>query len=78
MTAPIFSSALEPVTVNDGESATFKVTFNGQPTPTVKWFRYSFPVVDSKEFSITTTETSRKNRQLISPSWTLLDKRLHI
>ena len=63
MCAPMFTSALEPVTVEEGAPATFTVQFGGQPNPAVKWFRYSFPVHDSKEFSINTTDTSREDEQ---------------
>ena len=58
MTAPTFTHSLEPVTVDEGQTATFKVTFAGSPVPAVKWFRYSFPVADSEDFKILTTETS--------------------
>jgi len=58
MQAPNFSASLEPVTVSEGESATFKVEFVGQPNPVVKWYRYSFPVKDSKDFKILTTDTT--------------------
>merc|ERR1719150_175915 len=58
MVAPNFSKSLQPVTVREGESATFMVEFVGQPNPAVKWYRYSFPVKDSKDFQIVTTSTS--------------------
>ncbi len=58
MTAPTFENSLEPVTVEEGQTATFQVKFSGSPAPAVKWFRYSFPVVDSADFKIVTTETS--------------------
>jgi len=48
---------MEPVTVNEGSPAVFKVQFTGQPNPAVKWFRYSFPVHNSKDFTILTTDT---------------------
>ena len=58
MQAPNFEKSMEPVTVKEGESAKFHVEFNGQPNPAVTWYRYSFPVKDSKDFQITTTDTS--------------------
>lgn len=58
MQAPNFVKSLEPVTVSEGEAATFRVEFVGQPNPVVKWYRYSFPVKDSKDFQVVTTETS--------------------
>ena len=58
MSAPAFTKSLEPVSVSDGESATFSVEFSGQPNPEVKWYRYSFPVKDSKDFRIIISDTS--------------------
>ena len=58
MQAPNFTKSMEPVTVNEGESASFEVEFSGQPNPAVTWYRYSFPVKDSKDFKITTTDTT--------------------
>ena len=58
MVAPNFTKSLEPLTVKEGETASFVVEFSGQPNPAVKWYRYSFPVKDSKDFQIVTTDTS--------------------
>ena len=58
MQAPSFTKSMEPVTVNEGEAAIFNVEFDGQPNPAVTWYRYSFPVKDSKDFKIATSETS--------------------
>lgn len=57
MQAPNFSKPMEPVTVKEGEAASFHVDFSGQPNPAVTWYRYSFPVKDSKDFKINTTES---------------------
>jgi len=57
MQAPSFTKSLEPVTVKEGEEAVFSVTFDGSPNPAVTWYRYSFPVKDSKDFKISTIET---------------------
>ena len=54
----MFQQSMEPVTVVEGEPAVFKVEFQGSPCPAVKWFRYSFPVHDSKDFRILTTDTA--------------------
>ncbi|CAB4067573.1 TTN [Lepeophtheirus salmonis] len=56
--SPIFTNFLEPLNVKTGTSASFTVTFEGNPPPAVKWFRYGFHIKDTKEFKITTTETS--------------------
>ena len=58
MVAPNFTKSLEPLNVKEGETASFTVQFSGQPNPAVKWYRYSFPVKDSKDFQILTTDTS--------------------
>ncbi len=55
--APIFTHSLEPVTIDEGESATFVVEYEGTPPPTVKWFRYTFPINSSDVINIETTET---------------------
>ena len=52
MTAPLFSKSLEPVNVIEGQEARFTVEFEGDPSPAVKWFRYSFPVENSDDFKI--------------------------
>ena len=62
MTAPMFEQSLEPVTVTEGEPATFSVRFAGSPNPVVKWFRYSFPVHDSKDFQVHTTDNTSSLR----------------
>ena len=58
MQAPNFSKNLEPISVTEGDTATFSVEFVGQPNPVVKWYRYSFPIKDSKDFQIQTNESS--------------------
>lgn len=57
MSSPMFHHSMEPVTVVEGEQAVFTVEYQGSPCPAVKWFRYSFPVHDSKDFKIHTTDT---------------------
>ena len=57
MAAPNFTQPLEPVSVAEGQPAVFRAAFSGQPNPVVKWYRYSFPVHDSKDFKIFTTDT---------------------
>ena len=49
---------LDPIHVTEGEPATFRVRFTGTPAPVVKWYRYTFPIVSSKDFQINTDETS--------------------
>lgn len=52
MTAPIFTTSLEPANVTEGQEAKFYVEFDGEPAPAVKWFRYSFPVENSDDFKV--------------------------
>jgi hypothetical protein len=54
MSGPNFKKTLEPVTVTEGQEAKFEIEFEGDPMPVVKWYRYSFPIVDSDDFKITT------------------------
>ena len=58
MTAPNLTVGLEPVTAKEGEPATFTVQFVGAPPPEVKWYRYTFPVKNSKDFQIVNTDTT--------------------
>ena len=43
---------MEPVSVNENEAAKFRVEFEANPVPIVKWLRYTFPLKDSVEISI--------------------------
>jgi hypothetical protein len=43
---------LEPVAVKENEAAKFRVEFEANPVPVVKWLRYTFPLKDSVEISI--------------------------
>ena len=43
---------MEPVSVNENEAAKFRVEFEANPVPVVKWLRYTFPLKDSVEISI--------------------------
>ena len=52
MVGPSLTIGLEPLSVAEGEPATFSVEFVGAPPPEVKWYRYTFPVKDSKDFKI--------------------------
>ena len=43
---------MEPVAVTENEAAKFRVEFEANPVPVVKWLRYTFPLKDSVEISI--------------------------
>ena len=50
--APIFTKSLEPVAVKENEAAKFRVEFEANPVPVVKWLRYTFGLKNSEEISI--------------------------
>ena len=58
MVGPNLTTGLEPITVTEGQAATFTVHFVGNPAPEIKWYRYTFPVKNSNDFKIVTTDTS--------------------
>jgi len=50
--APVFVKKIQPCRVNEKEEARFEVEFDGDPKPSVKWFREDFPIQDSQDFQI--------------------------
>lgn len=50
--APMFVKKIQPCRVNEKEEARFEVEFDGDPKPSVKWFREDFPIQDSQDFQI--------------------------
>jgi titin len=55
---PMFTKKIEPCRAFEGESGKFMCTFTGYPEPHVTWFRENFPIKDSQDFQINTTDTS--------------------
>jgi len=53
-TPPFFTSKIQPCRVFETESARFEVTFDGEPTPVIKWFREDFQITSSPDFQIHT------------------------
>lgn len=50
--APLFTKKIQPCRVLEKGEARFDVEFDGDPKPTVKWFREDFPIQDSQDFQI--------------------------
>lgn len=51
--APVFTRKAQPCRVFEKQQGRFEVEFDGDPIPTVKWFRENFPIQDSQDFQIT-------------------------
>lgn len=52
--SPFFTKKIQPCRVFEQEQARFEVEFDGDPMPTVKWFRENRHITNSKEFEIHT------------------------
>ncbi|XP_026832432.1 titin isoform X1 [Drosophila erecta] len=52
--APVFTKKIQPCRVFENEQAKFEVEFDGEPNPTVKWYRESFPIQNSPDLQIHT------------------------
>lgn len=55
--APFFTKKIQPCRVFENEQARFEVEFDGDPMPTIKWFRENFLIQNSKDFQIHTFGT---------------------
>ncbi|XP_055645258.1 titin-like, partial [Toxorhynchites rutilus septentrionalis] len=56
-TPPVFTKKIQPCRVFENEQARFEVEFDGDPLPTVKWFRENFQINNSSDFQIHTFGT---------------------
>lgn len=54
---PVFTRKMQPARVFEHESARFEVEFDGDPLPTIKWYRENFPIQNSQDFQIHTFST---------------------
>ena len=54
---PVFTKKIQPCRAYEKEQAKFEVEFDGEPLPTVKWFRENFPIQNSEDFQIHTFST---------------------
>ena len=56
-TPPVFTKKIQPCRAVENDQARFEVEFDGDPLPTVKWFREDFPITSSPDFKIYTFST---------------------
>lgn len=55
--APFFTKKIQPCRVFENEQARFEVEYDGDPIPTVKWYRENFLIKNSSDFQIHTFGT---------------------
>lgn len=51
---PFFTKKIQPCRAFEKESAKFEVEFEGEPRPTVQWYREDFPITSSADFQVHT------------------------
>ena len=51
---PFFTKKIQPCRVFEHESARFEVEFEGDPNPSITWYREDFAIKNSSEFQIHT------------------------
>ena len=56
--APLFTTPLEPVVVEEDDEAKFRVEFEASPRPVIKWLRYTFQLNTSDDIKILEGDTS--------------------
>ena len=56
-TPPVFTKKIQPCRVFENEQAKFEVEYDGDPIPTIKWYRENFEIKNSKDFQIHTFGT---------------------
>lgn len=54
---PVFTKKIQPCRAFEQEQARFEVEFDGDPLPTIKWYREDFPIQNSPDFQIHTFST---------------------
>ncbi|OXU24124.1 hypothetical protein TSAR_014966 [Trichomalopsis sarcophagae] len=54
---PIFTKKIQPCRAFEQEQAKFEVEFDGDPLPTIKWYREDFPITNSADLQIYTFST---------------------
>ena len=52
---PVFTTKIQPCVCFEKEQGKFSVEFDGDPLPTIRWFREDFEIHDSTDFRITTS-----------------------
>lgn len=53
----MFTKKIQPCRAFEQEQARFEVEFDGDPLPTIKWYREDFPIQNSPDFQIHTFST---------------------
>lgn len=56
-TPPVFTKKIQPCRAFEQEQAKFEVEFDGDPLPTIKWYREDFPITNSPDLQIYTFST---------------------
>ena len=51
---PYFTKKIQPCRSFEREGARFEVEFEGDPNPTIQWYREDFPITNSNEFQVHT------------------------
>ncbi|XP_068082222.1 titin [Anabrus simplex] len=54
---PVFTKKIQPCRAFEQDQARFEVEFDGDPLPTIKWFREDFPIQSSSDLQIHTFST---------------------
>lgn len=54
---PVFIKKIQPCRAFEQEQAKFEVEFDGDPLPTIKWYREDFPITNSADLQIYTFST---------------------
>lgn len=54
---PVFTKKIQPCRAFEQEQARFEVEFDGDPLPTIKWYREDFPIQNSSDLQIYTFST---------------------
>lgn len=54
---PIFTKKIQPCRAFEQDQARFEVEFDGEPLPTIKWYREDFLIQNSPDFQIHTFST---------------------
>lgn len=54
---PVFTKKIQPCRAFEQEQARFEVEFDGDPLPSIKWYREDFPIQNSPDLQIYTFST---------------------
>lgn len=54
---PFFTKKIQPCRAFENEPAKFEVEFDGDPLPTITWYREDFPITSSPDLKVYTLST---------------------